>query len=130
MSGWNAWFAMLAGVALKSTAVLGAAWLAAFLLRGWSAAARHLVWTAAAAAVLALPFLSIALPPWRISVADALLSNANVVFETTATTRADAATTRTPQPGSAPGKSLPAAWRPDWRLLAVLLWAAGSAAAF
>src|SRR5437667_194449 len=42
MTGWNesAWFAIFVGVALKSTAVLGAAWLGAFLMRGRSAAAR------------------------------------------------------------------------------------------
>ena len=36
MWGWNEsmWFAIFAGVALKSTAVLGVAWLAALLLRG------------------------------------------------------------------------------------------------
>ena len=51
------WFSILAGVAIKSTLVLAAAWIAAFLLRGRSAAARHLVWTAASAAVLGLPFL-------------------------------------------------------------------------
>src|SRR3954466_7982339 len=64
MTNWNesAWFALFAGVAFKSTVVLGVAWIAAFLLRGRSAAARHLVWTAASAAVLALPFLSASLP--------------------------------------------------------------------
>jgi hypothetical protein len=59
MLGWNVaqWFSIFASAALKSTVVLGAAWLAAGALRGRSAALRHLVWTAAAAAVLALPFL-------------------------------------------------------------------------
>jgi hypothetical protein len=52
MSGWNvlSWYSLFAGVGLKSMAVLSAAGLAAILLRGRSAAARHLVWTAAAAA--------------------------------------------------------------------------------
>ena len=64
MFSWSesAWFSMMAGAALKGTVVLGAAWLAAFAMRGRSAAARHLVWTAAAAAVLAIPFLSAGLP--------------------------------------------------------------------
>jgi hypothetical protein len=74
MLGWNetALFSTFIGMALKSTAVLGVAWLAAFLLRGRSAAARHLVWTAAAAAVLALPFLSVSLPVLPVSTANAL----------------------------------------------------------
>src|SRR5215469_12318342 len=55
------WLAFFAAAALKSTAVLALAWLIAKLLRGRSSAARHLVWTAAAAAVLALPFLSVSL---------------------------------------------------------------------
>src|SRR5437763_15115017 len=68
MFAWNeaAWSSILMGSALKSTVALGAAWLLAFLLRARSAAVRHLVWTAAAAAVLALPFLSVALPALRL----------------------------------------------------------------
>src|SRR4051794_36702703 len=80
---WNesAWFSILMSAALKSTVVLGAAWLVAFLLRGRSAAARHLVWTAAAAAVLALPFLSLSLPGLRLPVSAASLpANTGLVF--------------------------------------------------
>src|SRR6266851_4687202 len=54
-------FPILISVALKSTVILVAAWLCAFLLRKRSAAARHLVWTAAAVAVLALPILTVSL---------------------------------------------------------------------
>src|SRR5262245_17338143 len=84
MSGWNqaAWYSLFAGAALKGTAVLGAAWLAAILLRGRSAAARHLVWTAASAALLALPFLSVSLPALHVPVGQALLAP-NVAFRTT-----------------------------------------------
>src|SRR6185369_10821120 len=93
MTSWNesAWFAMCVGVALKSTVVLGAAWLAAFLLRGRSAAARHLVWTAAASAVLALPVLSVSLPVLRVPIADVLFPEATVTFQTTAEIGADRA---------------------------------------
>ena len=47
MFNWtvSAW-PILASAALKSTLVLGAAWLITYLLRGRSAAARHMVWTA------------------------------------------------------------------------------------
>src|SRR5271165_362574 len=87
MFGWNetAWFAFLVGVALKSTLVLGAAWLLAHLIRRRSAAARHLVWTAAAASVLALPLLSISLPALRFPAAGAILpaSGRVVTFQAT-----------------------------------------------
>ena len=131
MTGWNesAWFAICVGVALKSTVVLGAAWLAAFLLRGRSAAARHLVWTASAAAVLALPFLSVSLPALPIRVAGRLLPEAMVVFQTSAAMGADRAAAPAAQRSGAPRPAQPAPWRPDWRLSLMLLWAAGTVAA-
>ena len=132
MFGWNetALFSFFIGAALKSTTVLSVAWLSAFLLRGRSAAARHLVWTAAAAAVLALPFLSVSLPVLPVSTASALLPNAGLLFQTTAIARPDDAASQRPVATNAPGPSRPAPWRPDWRLSLMLLWAAGSAAAF
>jgi TonB family protein len=132
MLGWNetAWFSIFIGAALKSTAVLGVAWLFAFLLRGRSAAARHLVWTAAAAAVLALPFLSISLPALPVA-ASALVPDVGVLFRTTATAHLDAANSQSSQrTGGAPTPSRSLPWRPDWRLSLMLLWAAGSVAAF
>ena len=126
----STWFAMGMGVALKSTAVLGAAWLMAMALRHRSAAARHLVWTAAAAALVALPFFSAALPALPIGGARVLMSGPVAMFEVVATGRAStdpisqarttAATT------TAPARS----WSPDWRLSAMLLWAAGSVILF
>src|SRR5260370_37713312 len=131
MTGWNesAWFAMCVGVALKSTIVLGAAWIAAFLLRDRSAAARHLVWTAAAAAVLALPVLSISLPALPVPLGGALLPEATVVFQTTAAMGADrAGAPASPRPDTLrPAQSAP--WRPNWRLSLMLIWAVGAGAA-
>ncbi len=66
-------YSLLMVAAWKSTLVLGAAWILAFLLRGRSAAARHLVWTAAAAALLALPFLTMGLPSLRVQAPAAIL---------------------------------------------------------
>jgi TonB family protein len=123
-------FSIFIGVALKSTAVLGVAWLSAFLLRGRSAAARHLVWTAAAAAVLALPFLSVSLPVLPVSTANALPANVAVLFQATATAHPEAAVSQNPVRTHASASSRPALWRPDWRLSLMLLWAAGSLAAF
>src|SRR3954452_16851844 len=59
---------MFAEAALKGTVVLAAASLIAWTLRKRSAAARHLVWTAAAAALLSLPILSLTLPVLRVPV--------------------------------------------------------------
>src|SRR5664280_2458949 len=86
MLGWNVsqWFSFFVGAALKSTAVLGAAWLAAWALRGRSAALRHLAWSAAAAAVVALPFLLASLPALRVPAFGAFLSfDPAVVFQVT-----------------------------------------------
>src|SRR5260370_38855206 len=71
-------FPIVMSVALKSTAILVAAWLCAFLLRKRSAAARHLVWTAAAGAVLALPILTVSLPALRLPVAN---TTTGIVFQ-------------------------------------------------
>ena len=74
MLNWTATIWPVAvGIAIKSTMLLAAAWLAALILRARSAASRHIVWTACAAGLLALPLLSIWLPdvnlfpdlPWR-----------------------------------------------------------------
>jgi TonB family protein len=129
MFGWNeaAWYSILIGVALKSTVVLGAAWLLAFLLRTRSAAVRHLVWTAAAAAVLALPFLSVALPALRIPVTSALFpSPAQEIFHATGSSTLDTAGLHSPTPGSAVKPLQPAGRPPGWRIWLMLAWAAGS----
>jgi len=128
MSGWNQaiWFSLFAGAALKSVLVLCAAWLVAALLRTRSAAAHHLVWTAAAAAVLALPLLSLAVPALRVTV-PAALTPPGLVFETTAIAGApDSAAS--PQPAVHALTLAPIArapWHPDWRFAILLLWAAG-----
>ena len=66
MSGWNGWYSLLIGAALKSTIVLAAAWLASALLRKRSAAVRSFVWTAALASVLVLPPLTLVLPALQV----------------------------------------------------------------
>src|SRR5215472_1047918 len=118
------WLAFFAGAALKSTVVLGLAWAVTALLRRRSAAARHLVWTAALASVLALPFLSVGLPELRVPINLPALT-----FQATATAGTDAeATLRSSVlPAIGQAKSVQsAAWHVDWALWAVLLWAAGA----
>jgi TonB family protein len=128
---WNesAWFMATTSVALKSTAVLGAAWILSLLLRGRSAAARHLVWTAAASAVLALPFFSVSLPDLPVPAPGLALGGPGALFEATATAGAGQTITST-SPEAAPGTAPLDSRRPGWRLWLMLLWAAGTAAAF
>src|ERR1700679_1007998 len=118
MPGWNeaAWFAFLWSLALKGTAVLCAAYLAAFALRHRSAAARHLVWTAAFAALLALPLLSVSLPSLRVPVAASILPDAsNLVFRVMATATAVSASPQAQSAASAAPAARPAAAiRTNW----------------
>ena len=60
-------FSFLAVLAIKSSLIWGIAWLAAGLLRRRSAAARHLVWTCAAAAIVALPLFTALLPALEVA---------------------------------------------------------------
>ena len=50
-------------LAIKVTALLGAAWVTAFLLRGRAASTRHAVWIGLMAAALALPVIAALAPP-------------------------------------------------------------------
>jgi beta-lactamase regulating signal transducer with metallopeptidase domain len=127
MSGWNEsfWFPLLLGGALKSATVLGAAWVIAVMLKRGSAASRRLIWTSAFVALLALPFISVSLPALRVPIGPAL-EPASVVFQVAAVDRAE-----TPaQPAGfarAAAAHPPAGARVNWRLLVVLVWAAGAA---
>ena len=136
MLGWNesAWFSILMSAALKSTVVLSAAWLMAFLLRGRSAAARHLVWTAATAAVLALPFLALSLPVLRLPVSTAILPvNTGLVFRAFGVGTADAPSQPAVPAGNPAGSDGGPAEHTPWpnvRLWCVSIWALGAAASF
>jgi TonB family protein len=118
-------FSFLVGVAIKTSAVLAIAGLAAWLLRKRPAALRHLVWTAAAASVLALPLLSLVLPAVRMPASRALLALVpDITFRAGATAGAATAPRlglAAPQLGPAPAHS-----PIDWRLFPALIWAAGA----
>jgi TonB family protein len=132
MLGWNVseWFSIFVSVALKSTVVLGAAWLVSGALRGRSAASRHLVWTAAAAAVLALPFLSASLPALRVPASGALLGlDPGVVFQVAGSAAVEPPSSSLLPPATA-RRAMHAPRHYDWRIGLMLLWAAGAAAAF
>jgi len=126
-----AWYSIFIGVALKSTVVLAVAWLAAGLLRGRSAAARHLVWTGALAAVLALPFLSVSLPALRVSTGAALWpGQTDAVFQATAAASPDTGAAESAAPRPAVGSFTGGRRRTDWRVWLMLIWLAGFAATF
>jgi len=123
-------FAILVGISLKSAALLAVAWLGSFLLRSRSAAARHLVWTAASAAILALPLLSVSLPSWRIAEPGALApANVGLVFRVLAI--AGAETAGGPAAASTGiAQAAGAARQTDWRLWVLALWSLGAAIFF
>src|ERR1700693_4594828 len=122
-------FALWAGAAVKSAVVLGIAWLIAFVLRRRSAAVRHLVWTAASVAVLALPFFSLCLPAFRIPSVASLAPGAAAFFEATGTVTGDVVPPRVHPRSAALATDRPVGKRLDWRLLLMSLWATGAAAA-
>ncbi|HKQ19671.1 MAG TPA: M56 family metallopeptidase, partial [Candidatus Eisenbacteria bacterium] len=63
----SAAFEFLVEVTLKGTVLLAGAAIVVQLLRGASAAHRHLVWTCALVGVVALPALLASLPAWKVS---------------------------------------------------------------
>ncbi len=115
--------AFMLGLGLKSFIVLGAAGMVALIARQRSAAARHLVWTAAMVALLALPMLSVSLPSLHFRAADRVLGP-SVTFVSEALSGADA----TPAVASkSPARSTkPAPWKPDWGMTIAAIWAAGT----
>ncbi len=120
-------FSILMGVALKSTAILAAAWLIAFMLRKRSAAARHLVWTAGAVAVLTLPILSVSLPALHVPGTNAFLAaSSNIVFQAIGSSQQTSPAQRADTSFRTSGPDLPTQWRPDWKTGLLSLWLAGS----
>lgn len=64
----GSWLALALELSFKSAAVVAAACAASWLLRGASAAVRHMLWGLALASLLLLPALEAFLPAWRASV--------------------------------------------------------------
>ncbi|HVN06261.1 MAG TPA: TonB family protein [Bryobacteraceae bacterium] len=118
------WFAILMSAAAKSAVILAAGWIAGRILYKQSAAARHMVWTAALTALLVLPFLSAILPALPIPLGAPAAPE--LVFQQTATTAMDAGTQIAPAIPLKPGGRR-AAWHPAWSAWLLLLWAAGAA---
>ncbi len=125
----TAWFSFATGVAVKSTAILCVAWITALLLRRRSAAARHLAWTSAAAAIIALPFLT-ALTPELPFPAPAAFRSApgGVWFSATSMAVSDASVSAGTAERGSPSDPEFAPWRLGWKTWLMLVWAAGAAA--
>src|SRR5579859_4471812 len=126
MFGWieSELISFFAGAALKSAVILAVAWLFAFILRKRSAGLRHIVWTAASAALLALPFLSISLP--ELPVLEKPGINAPV-FEVTATASAPSSISHAPLQPAHVSPAPVRQWMPHWGALLAALWFAGTA---
>ncbi|MEO8595192.1 MAG: TonB family protein [Candidatus Solibacter sp.] len=133
MGNWTvlAW-PILISAALKSTLVLGVAWILATLLKRRSAAARHIVWTACAAALLGLPLLSLSLPALRLPFANRVLpADSGLVFRANGAVQGSAGEDAGALPGTT-GKAARAGAIPSRPLtnrdIFVLFWALGIAA--
>ena len=129
MLNWTATiWPMLATVAIKGTVVLAAACMVTFAMRNRSAAARHLVWTACAAALLALPVLSVALPVLRLPAVGAVLpGDPGLVFRSTVTAAQAPSGPTAPAAQRTASAAQVAAPARDWRTIALLVWVAGAA---
>ena len=126
----QAWFTILAsgpaGVALKSAMILAAARLITLLMRTKAAGARHLVWTTALAAALALPLLTVSLPALKIAT-PVFRPETGAAFGATAIAADNAASS--PAASARALSQARGASRVDWRSLAMLIWVLGAAAA-
>lgn len=114
-------FTLLLEVTLKGTLFLSIAAVLALALRRASAASRHLIWTLALCATLALPVLSLTLPSWKVASFSSSESAAtSKPMRTEGNFEANAVKVHTsPAPGtSQPARSAPATW-------VLLLWAIG-----
>ncbi len=60
------WLTVIIDAAIKGSAILAIAWLAAWQMRKASAAIRHMIWLTALLSLLVLPVLGQALPAWRV----------------------------------------------------------------
>lgn len=122
-------YAFLAGAAIRSTLALAIAALAAVAMRRSSAAARHLLWLAAAVAVIAIPLVSVSLPALRIP-APRVFEKSAAMFRVTSKAVADSVA-GVEVPRAAAGNAVRRArWDAvPWTLWIAALWSVGTALA-
>src|SRR5687767_7247197 len=87
LSYGTSWAPFALEVLWKATLLLSAASAAAWLLRGSSAALRHLVWTMGVVAALAVPVAMLVIPSWRVAVLPH--TSAGAQFDDLATSRTE-----------------------------------------
>lgn len=112
-------------VLAKSTFVLGAAAFGAWSLRRASAARRHLAWSLALAALLALPVLSALLPAWKPGFLAVVAPSAPGAA--VAAAPAPASLWRFASLGGAPGAAPAAEGGAPWGAILLGAWALGAA---
>lgn len=121
----SAMFPFLVEAAIKTTVVLAAASVIVRVIRGRSAALKHLIWTSAFVGVLALPVLTVALPELSLPIASSPMAK-QLIFRTDSR---DAAVET--QGGRRAGFSTQAAAREvDWRAWMVVVWGLGALYSF
>src|SRR5215471_7483363 len=100
MLNWTATlWPVAASIAIKSCLVFAAAWIGALLSRRCSAATRHIVWTTCAAALVALPVLSMVVPAVHLAAAGAILpGDPGIVFRSDAALAAPRPAALAPEP--------------------------------
>src|SRR5205823_2927751 len=76
--GAGPWLGLAADLVVKTTLVLAAAALLCLACRRGSASLRHLIWAVALTGAVAMPFLTLALPAWRVPVLRAARSAGEV----------------------------------------------------
>jgi beta-lactamase regulating signal transducer with metallopeptidase domain len=138
--------AVLADAALKGVLLLALAALAARLLRGAPAAARHLAWALAFAGLLALPALAALLPAWQVPVlppgwvevrvrTDAPTANPSVERTASAEAASRETSLAAAPPAGRPSRGALALFDSEssrkpfsWPAVALLVWATGALA--
>ena len=121
--------ALLFEASLKGTLFLLLAVALALGLRRASAASRHLLWTLALGAMLALPIVSLTVPAWHVPILSSLVATA--AGERTIRSENLAVVSPGPQVGTEPAAQRPAtaafapASGPDWLGWILALWAIG-----
>ena len=130
----QSWLPVL-DAAAKATVILLAASFAVVALRRSSAATRHVVWTSALLAALALPMLALALPRWETPVMTLPQASTPPAAAAAIQAQAEAVTMRR-EPGDAAAASLTAGPSPgaaparasiSWTAVAAGVWIAGTA---